>query len=303
LLVLVLLVVFCFLAQYIRRQHRGGKITITRRGSDSTGVTTDYNLKFESFNGGAPPSQGTTSPNPSQRVDSTTPPPRITSPRLTSPLLHSQHYYNSLRKYQLDTLPVARRNEEGSKGRVVEVQIHSNLNSNGVTTGRRNDVDGGRHNRPTSHPPSLPLSPGSQPPPFLPPPSLTTSSTLPTHPQHPSYNHPTSHTLYSVPRKGGNPSHPMQMSMSALPTADEGRSQVVGSRVSTLPRGATTNSDEYTVMERVEDGGHGGRGSLVETGRRFHSMDHTSTPAIAETSHFDIDGNLQSRHAGYQTDV
>ena len=38
--------------------------------------------------------------------------------------------------------------------------------------------------------------------------------------------------------------------MSALPTADEGRSQVVGSRVSTLPRGATTtNSDEYTVME------------------------------------------------------
>jgi hypothetical protein len=95
----------------------------------------------------------------------------------------------------------------------------------------------------------------------------------------------------------------MQMSMSALPTADEGRSQVVGSRVSTLPRGATTNSDEYTVMERVEDGGHGGRGSLVETGRRFHSMDHTSTPAIAETSHFDIDGNLQSRHAGYQTDV
>ena len=39
------------------------------------------------------------------------------------------------------------------------------------------------------------------------------------------------------------------MSMSALPTGDEGRSQVVGSRVSTLPRGATTNGDEYTVME------------------------------------------------------
>ncbi|CAI8013379.1 hypothetical protein GBAR_LOCUS8493 [Geodia barretti] len=259
--------------------------------------TTDYNLKFESFNGGAPPSQRTSSPNPSQQVDSTTPPPRITSPRLTSPLLHSQHYYNSLRKYQLDTLPVARPNEEGSKDRVVEVQIHSNLHSNGVTTGRRNDVDGGHYNRPTSHPPSLPLSPGSQPPPFLPPPSLTTSSTLPTNPQHPSYNHPTSHTLYSVPRKGGNPSHPMQMSMSALPTGDEGRSQVVGSRVSTLPRGATTNGDDYTVMERVEDSG---RSSLVETGRRFHSMDHTSTSAIAETNNFDID---QSKRASYKTDV
>ena len=167
LLVVVLLVVLCFLCQYIRRQHRGGKISespltsplpsstwcvclciaITRRGSDSTGVATDYNLKlvvcyptdsftsflhlirFESFNGGLLPNKGTTSPNPSQRVDSTTPPPQITSPRLTSPLLNSQHYYNSLRKYQLDTLPVGRHSEEGSKGRVVEVQIHSNLQS------------------------------------------------------------------------------------------------------------------------------------------------------------------------------
>ena len=37
--------------------------------------------------------------------------------------------------------------------------------------------------------------------------------------------------------------------MSALPTANEGRSQVVGSRVSTLPRGATTTGDDYTVMQ------------------------------------------------------
>ena len=36
--------------------------------------------------------------------------------------------------------------------------------------------------------------------------------------------------------------------MSALPTANEGRSQIVGSRVSTLPRGATTG-DDYTVMQ------------------------------------------------------
>ena len=103
-------------------------------------------IRFESFNGGpSPPGQGTASPNPSQRVDSTTPPPRITSPRLTSPLLHSQHYYNSLKKYQLDTLPVGRTNEEGSKGRVVEVQIHSNVHNNsssttGATTGTRRNV-------------------------------------------------------------------------------------------------------------------------------------------------------------------
>ena len=121
---------------------------ITRRGSDSTGVATDYNLRFasqatptnpshlpwlrfESFNGGH--TQGTTSPNLSQRVDSTTPPPRITSSHVTSPLLHTQHYYNSLRKYQLDTLPVGRQpGEERGSGRVVEVQIQSNIHSNGV---------------------------------------------------------------------------------------------------------------------------------------------------------------------------
>ena len=40
----------------------------------------------------------------------------------------------------------------------------------------------------------------------------------------------------------------IQMSMSALPTADDGRSQVVGSKVNTLPRGATI-SDNYTVMQ------------------------------------------------------
>ena len=38
------------------------------------------------------------------------------------------------------------------------------------------------------------------------------------------------------------------MSMSALPTADDGWSQVVGSKVNTLPRGATI-SDNYTVMQ------------------------------------------------------
>ena len=38
--------------------------------------------------------------------------------------------------------------------------------------------------------------------------------------------------------------------MSALPTADEGRGQVVGVvGSSTLPRGATTASDDYTIMQ------------------------------------------------------
>ena len=42
------------------------------------------------------------------------------------------------------------------------------------------------------------------------------------------------------------------------------------------------------LCQRVEDGG---RSSLVETGRRFHSMDHTSTHAIAEVGreiHIDL---------------
>ena len=37
--------------------------------------------------------------------------------------------------------------------------------------------------------------------------------------------------------------------MSALPTTNEGWSQVVGSKVSTLPQGATTTGDNYTVMQ------------------------------------------------------
>ena len=63
----------------------------------------------------------------------------------------------------------------------------------------------------------------------------------------------------------------------------------------------------------------GGRGSLVDTGRRFHSMDHSSIPMTAVDVSVDyhslscdvnllllqtdIDGSLQARHAGFQTDV
>ena len=69
----------------------------------------------------------------------TPPPGRVVSPRLTSPSTHNHHYYNSLRKYQLDTLPAGGggRKEGVDGGRVVEIQVHSNHKTNGGTITNR----------------------------------------------------------------------------------------------------------------------------------------------------------------------
>ena len=165
--------------------------------------------RFQPCNGSSYPDAA--SPTLSQSVDSVSPVPRVTSPHLPS-----DHYYNSLRKYQLDTLPVGAGSTEGvggggggGGGRVVEVQVHSQ------TLNEQKQIDSGHYSRPTHHP-SLPPSTHltSHPPPFQPPPTLPSSSSSSSH-QHPSYTLPTSHPLYSTPRKG-NTAHRPQVHSSLI---------------------------------------------------------------------------------------
>ena len=84
--------------------------------------------RFEPCNGTTSPR--ITSPNPSQRVES--PRPTSLSPNL--------HYYNSLRKYQSDTLLLSAEKTEsdgvnGVKGKTATMHIHTNIQNGGRVNG------------------------------------------------------------------------------------------------------------------------------------------------------------------------
>ena len=84
--------------------------------------------RFEPCNGTTSPR--ITSPNPSQRVES--PRPTSLSPNL--------HYYNSLRKYQSDTLLLSAEKTEsdgvnGVKGKTAAMHIHTNIQNGGRVNG------------------------------------------------------------------------------------------------------------------------------------------------------------------------